>query len=93
MIRTGEPVYYVGLHIVSKGILLRSTRVFFDDDDDEDNDPKTVEYKFTLSLRHVPNVQVIVYYINSKGNFITGQAHIEVDNGLGNYVSKLLINY
>lgn len=76
------------LHVVSKGILLESTKVYFDSDDDEDDDPNTVVYNIKPSFKYAPAMQIIVYYIKENGDFVTTQAFIQLDKDLPNYVSK-----
>jgi hypothetical protein len=79
------------LHIVSKGILLKSTKVYFDDDSNEDNDLNTVVYKIRTSFKNAPSTQVIAYYIR-EGDFTVGQTRIRFENDLPNYV-RLFIHY
>lgn len=81
---------YVIIHIVSKGVLLKSTRLYFDDDSNEDNDLKTVIYKFKPTIDHIPQGRIIAYYIDKKGNFVVGQAFIDLANNFNNYVSTKL---
>lgn len=68
---------------------MKSTKVYFDDDYNEDNDPKTVLYTFSTSLKNIPATKIIAYYIDQKGNFVVGQAYLELNNNLNNYVSLL----
>jgi len=86
-IRTGEPTDFVMVHVVSKGILLENTRVYFDSDDDEDDDPNTVVHSIKPSFKYAPATQIIAYYIKQNGDFVTTQAYIRLDQDLPNYVS------
>jgi len=74
------------VHVVSKGILLKSSKVYFDDDSNEDNDLTTVVYKIKTSFKNSPITKVIAYYIGSNGDFVVGQAVIRFENDLPNYV-------
>lgn len=66
---------------------MKTSRVFFTSDNNEDNDPNTVVYSFKPSFRYAPMTQVMAYYIKENGDFVTGQAYIQLDKDLPNYVS------
>lgn len=77
------------IHIVSKGVLVESSKVYFDSDANEDNDPTTVVYSFTPSFRHAPKAAIIAYYVNKKGDFVTTQVFVLLERNLPNYVRFL----
>ena len=77
------------IHIVSKGVLVETSKVSFDSDGNEDNDPNTVVYSFTPSFSHAPKASILAYYINKKGDFVTTQVNLLLERNLPNYVSFL----
>ncbi|CAG9802375.1 unnamed protein product [Chironomus riparius] len=85
-IRSGETIDFVMVHIVAKGVLLESTKVYFDDDSNEDDDLNTVVYSFKPSFKYAPATQIIAYYIKENGDFVTTQAYIQLDKELPNYL-------
>ena len=74
------------LHVVSKGVLLESSKVYFNGDNNEDNDLTTVMYTIKTSFKNSPVTEVLAYYIGTDGNFITGNAFISFEDDLPNYV-------
>ena len=75
------------LHIVSKGILLESTKVYLDGDSNEDDDLNTVLYSFKPSFKHAPETRILAYYIKKGGDFVVGQVNIMLRKDLPNYVN------
>ena len=80
------------LHIVSKGILLDTAKVYLDGDSNEDNDPKTVIYSFKPSFKYAPEAKVLAYYIKTNGDFVVGQVIIRLREDLPNYVRYTCLN-
>lgn len=83
-------MFYVMLHIVSKGVLLDTVKLNFDSDSDEDNDKKTVIYTMKPSFKHAPEIQFIAYYIDKFGDFVLGQTGVMLQRDLPNYVRAFL---
>lgn len=67
--------------ITAKGVLLKSDRIFFA------TGKKTATFTFTPNFSYVPLTKIIVYYINSKGDFVIGTTEINFLSDLPNYVS------
>lgn len=74
------------IHIVSKGILVESSKVYFDSDGNDDNDPNTVVYSFTPSFKHAPKASILAYYIKKNGDFVSTQTFVLLEGNLPNYV-------
>jgi Alpha-2-macroglobulin bait region domain len=74
----------VFVHVVSKGILLRSARVWIEQEDDG---TYSAIFEFKISGNYIPGTQIIAYYIDSRGNFITGSKYVSFQNPFKNYVS------
>lgn len=74
------------IHIVSKGVLVETSKVTFDSDGNEDNDLTTVVYSFTPTFKHAPKAAIVAYYVSKKGDFVTTQAIILLERNLPNYV-------
>ncbi|XP_070502088.1 thioester-containing protein 1 allele R1-like [Chironomus tepperi] len=85
-VRTGEATDFVMIHIVSKGVLLESYKLYFDSDDDEDDDLNTVVDYFRPSFKYAPATQIIAYYIKANGDFITTTASVDLVKELPNYL-------
>ncbi|KAL7028449.1 hypothetical protein ACKWTF_005840 [Chironomus riparius] len=85
-IKSGQSVEYVMIHIVSKGVLVETSKVSFDSDENEDNDPNTVVYSFTPSFSHAPKASILAYYINKNGDFVTTQFNLLLERNLPNYL-------
>ncbi|XP_070502464.1 CD109 antigen-like [Chironomus tepperi] len=86
-IKSGQPTDYVMIHIVSKGILIESSKVYFDSDGNEDNDLNTVVYSFTPSFKHAPKAGILAYYINKNNDFVATQVYVRLERNLPNYLT------
>ncbi|XP_070502089.1 CD109 antigen-like [Chironomus tepperi] len=73
------------LHIVSKGVLMDSVKLYFDSDSDEDNNNQTVVYTLKPTFKYVPEIKFLAYYIQKNGDFITARTIVKLEE-LPNYI-------
>jgi hypothetical protein len=77
-----EPVGSFAYAITAKGILLKSDRIYFA------AGKLTATFTFKPDFTYAPFTNIVAYYINSKGDFVVGQASVNFESDLPNYVSK-----